>query len=318
MTLRPTVAQPLDFNPFGWRAPYHRPRSGADYVEGTGLAAEDWNFDLTQRVGDHLYGYGQGKVSRKRRRDAPHGFDVLFYFREAGGTFRAVGLYLAAEYVEEDQAMEAWEELAAAGHVKKRRVQLGQALIEDPAKAKRAQRALDEGGHVRWKVHVDNIVIFEDQPVIEPKRDTDYHHVNAYDWTDHPWTHVVAPGPDAKDWEGGLVTVVHQVRERSSAFRAKVLALRKAKLAKGEALDCDVCGFDFGAWYGAKMLDFIEAHHTVPLHTFAAEGGRVKAEDIALLCPNCHRAAHRTGAWTVPEIVALIASPIAKRAPPKP
>jgi hypothetical protein len=203
MTLRPTVAQPLDFNPFGWRAPYHRPRSGADYVEGTGLAAEDWNFDLTQRVGDHVYGYGQGKVSRKRRRDAPHGFDVLFYFREAGGTFRAVGLYLAAEYVEEDQAMEAWEELAAAGHVKKRRVQLGQALIEDPAKAKRAQRALDEGGHVRWKVHVDNIVIFEDQPVIEPKRDSDYRHANAYDWTDHPWSaggRAIADGRDAMDW----------------------------------------------------------------------------------------------------------------------
>lgn len=34
MTARPTVGQPLDFNPFAWRVPYHRPHSGAEYVEG--------------------------------------------------------------------------------------------------------------------------------------------------------------------------------------------------------------------------------------------------------------------------------------------
>ena len=89
MTPRPTVAQPLDWNPLGWRAPYHRPRSGADYVEDTGFAAEDWNFDLAQRVGEAVYGFGQGKVSPERRQRAPDGFDVLFYYREADGTFRA-------------------------------------------------------------------------------------------------------------------------------------------------------------------------------------------------------------------------------------
>lgn len=311
---RPTVGQPLDTNPNGWTGPWHRPTSGADYVRDTGLAAEDWNFALEQAVvesdGTWLYGYGQGRVSEARVGKAPDGFDVLFYHRLPNGTFRAAGLYLAAEYIHEDDAADAWVKLEEAGHVKTRLAQLGLALVDDPKKAKLARAELKKGGHLRWRVRLENVVVFDPQPVISPKRPTDHRHTNAYDWTDHAWSEVVVVLPEVllQTIEGKLITAAHRARERSAAFRSAVLTVRKERMAHGASLCCEACQADLGKLYGPALQDFVEAHHTIPLHTFAAHGGKVTEHDIALLCPNCHRVAHRTGRWTVGEIKQLLAA----------
>jgi hypothetical protein len=310
----PTVGQPLDFNPHGWTRPWLRPGSGAAYVEANGLAAEDWNFDTTQAIksakGAYMYGYGQGKIAPKREDKAGGVFDVLFYHRDEDGDFFAVGLYRNATYVREEEAAAAWAELEEAGHVKTRRTQLRRALAGYPTMQKRACDEFDKGGHVRWRVRVDDVIAFErPYPQITPLRPTDHKHGTAYEWTDHPWSGLgpaVRPSKDSVH-EGGLVTVAHQSRERDPSLRKKVLAARRKALGAGASLCCEACGLDAGAKYGSALQDFVEVHHSVPLHTFAATGGKVQLNDLALLCPTCHRVAHRTGRWTVAELKTLLA-----------
>jgi 5-methylcytosine-specific restriction protein A len=64
---------------------------------------------------------------------------------------------------------------------------------------------------------------------------------------------------------------------------------------KGD-LSCDACGFSFYKKYGARGAGYIEAHHTKPISEL---NGRVKtsADDIALVCSNCHRMLHRIRPW---------------------
>lgn len=53
-----------------------------------------------------------------------------------------------------------------------------------------------------------------------------------------------------------------------------------------------MCTFDFAKVYGALGADFIEIHHTKPVAKMKP-GSKTKLSDLALLCSNCHRMAHR-------------------------
>lgn len=102
---------------------------------------------------------------------------------------------------------------------------------------------------------------------------------------------VVAKLPVADAYEGtegGVVMRLHKRYERDPKLVAKK---RKAAAAAGK-LVCEVCAFDFEAAYGALGAGYIEVHHTKPVHTLIA-GSKTKLEDLALLCANCHRMAHR-------------------------
>lgn len=87
---------------------------------------------------------------------------------------------------------------------------------------------------------------------------------------------------------------MHLCRERNSI----IVGLAKARAYRqfnGRVL-CNCCDFDFYATYGNHGLNFIEAHHIVPIGT---GGERItKVEDLALVCPNCHRMLHRKIAGT--------------------
>jgi putative restriction endonuclease len=80
--------------------------------------------------------------------------------------------------------------------------------------------------------------------------------------------------------EGGRKYVTHLMAERS---RAVVDVLKKNK-----DWVCDICEEDFHYKYN---VNYIEAHHKVPLATYASTYN-VTTSDLALLCPNCHRAVH--------------------------
>jgi 5-methylcytosine-specific restriction protein A len=92
--------------------------------------------------------------------------------------------------------------------------------------------------------------------------------------------------------EGRLLTALHRWRERNH----KIVDQRKKQGLKEGALRCDACKFDFGKVYGERGNGFIEAHHMRPLHTLS-EGSITRAEDLALLCANCHRMIHRARPW---------------------
>ena len=80
----------------------------------------------------------------------------------------------------------------------------------------------------------------------------------------------------------------HRSIERSSNDKVKrVLGYR-----------CQACSFDFEKRYGEIGKGFIEAHHLRPLSELP-EGEQVSLDpksDFAVLCANCHRMIHRTGA----------------------
>jgi 5-methylcytosine-specific restriction protein A len=97
--------------------------------------------------------------------------------------------------------------------------------------------------------------------------------------------------------EGRIVYRLHRYVERD---RALVARKKSAVLNKTGALACEVCAFDFAARYREVGEGFAEVHHLRPLHL----GETVtRLEDLAILCANCHRIAHRMDGW--PTIEAL-------------
>lgn len=109
--------------------------------------------------------------------------------------------------------------------------------------------------------------------------------VNAADET------TVAKLPLAEPYEGEEGGVVMRLHKRYERDKKLVAEKRKAAAAAG-SLTCEVCGFDFKEAYGELGVGYIEVHHTKPVHMLLA-GSKTKLADLALLCANCHRMAHR-------------------------
>ncbi|WP_082766869.1 HNH endonuclease [Bosea sp. PAMC 26642] len=80
--------------------------------------------------------------------------------------------------------------------------------------------------------------------------------------------------------EGHKRYVTHLLTERSGSL--------VAWLKRVMSPACDVCCDNPGERYGVAV---IEAHHTTPLSTSLGDH-EVTPDDIALVCPNCHRAVH--------------------------
>ncbi|MCM3662507.1 HNH endonuclease [Georgenia satyanarayanai] len=99
--------------------------------------------------------------------------------------------------------------------------------------------------------------------------------------------------PEAR--EGTILLALHSSRERHATLRRRKI---EATSAAGSPLACEVCGFSFEEYYGARGTGYIEVHHTVPLHVTGSRTTRL--EDLALLCANCHRMIHR-GHWITPQ-----------------
>jgi putative restriction endonuclease len=94
----------------------------------------------------------------------------------------------------------------------------------------------------------------------------------------------LSPLPSSQDEqifnEGKRRYVAHLMAERSWGV---VEALKSTT-----SWLCDICNLDFSARYGVR---YIEAHHKLALATYSASHA-VRTEDLALLCPNCHKAVH--------------------------
>jgi 5-methylcytosine-specific restriction enzyme A len=101
----------------------------------------------------------------------------------------------------------------------------------------------------------------------------------------------VASLPAAEPYEGeegGVIMRLHKRYERDP----KLITAKKQFAKSAGAITCEVCDFDFQSTYGELGMGYIEVHHTKPVHTMEA-GHKTKLEDLALLCANCHRMAHR-------------------------
>lgn len=85
--------------------------------------------------------------------------------------------------------------------------------------------------------------------------------------------------------EGAVNWRQHLVRERNIAARNQFLGAVNNWI-------CSICDNDM-ALYGNDVHDLFEVHHNIPLNQIQGEH-LVHLANFRLLCPNCHRAIHRT------------------------
>lgn len=89
--------------------------------------------------------------------------------------------------------------------------------------------------------------------------------------------------------EGATKHVVVNAFERDKTARSKCLKFYKEK---DGCIKCQLCGFNFGTFYGEKCNDMIEVHHIKPLSTIREEYSIDPQKDLLPLCPNCHYVVH--------------------------
>lgn len=82
----------------------------------------------------------------------------------------------------------------------------------------------------------------------------------------------------------------HMRRERDSGLVEKKRAA--ARNTAGE-LTCEACGFVAQRAYPGFPGEVCEVHHRKPLAEVVEET-ETRLRDLAILCPNCHRAIHQT------------------------
>ena len=86
--------------------------------------------------------------------------------------------------------------------------------------------------------------------------------------------------------EGRILFRVHRRYERDR----KIVAQKKAaELKKTGRLACEVCDFESSKDYGVEGV--IDVHHVLPLHKIGESVTTMN--DLALVCPTCHRVLHK-------------------------
>ncbi len=102
--------------------------------------------------------------------------------------------------------------------------------------------------------------------------------------TDSLTSEVEETSPELSVSEGKQRLITHLARERNR----DIVNQKKRNAIQNNTLHCEVCRFSFIERFG---VEFIECHHIEPI----SESGEreTSLEDLALVCPNCHRMLHR-------------------------
>ena len=70
-------------------------------------------------------------------------------------------------------------------------------------------------------------------------------------------------------------------------------------MISGGHLRCEVCDLEPETLYGGDADSLVDVHHILPLSVSGPT--RTHLDDLAVLCPNCHRAIHASQEWTTPD-----------------
>jgi hypothetical protein len=298
------LVQRLIHNESEWVHPVPR-RLGrigeGEYVQKNGFGHEDWNFNTALTNNGYMFGYFYHRPSEDKQREH---FDIAFtvYRRPS---WWLVGFYRDAEFI-------------ASGCPLNRRIlgakaddlwmlrdsnSLGKAWMR-LRKQDIAARLRKEDQWVCWRVAVQNVLALRHQVLVprsvyssKNRRLTKPTEIDEATFR-RLWSLGLAargkPEDDETEFpEGREVQYLHRSRERN----AQVIKIAKERfLEMYGRLFCAVCGFDFEATYGPDGAGFIEAHHTIPVSELGPNHS-TKAEDIAVVCANCHRMLHLRRPW---------------------
>ncbi len=289
-------------NHFQWTRPSPGrlgPTGEGQYVQENGFGHEDWNFNQKLVIKGKHYGYCYYRPSSLKAKEV---FNIVFgtYMH---GRWYAIGFYLNTEYDDNPPVSKSvlnWKRndlLQLGGSLGKRWRNL--------SKEKFLEKLDSESQYLRWKVKpIDTIRTT--RPIEIPKsifNSTNYRVTSPTEIDKKTFDAIYAltlranPQDDVADEtdfpEGKEVERMHKQRERNALV---VTVAKRAFKEKHGHLSCQICGFDFEKMYGELGVDFIEAHHTVPISIIRGVH-RIKPSDIALVCPNCHRMLHRRRPW---------------------
>lgn len=90
--------------------------------------------------------------------------------------------------------------------------------------------------------------------------------------------------------EGGYRYATHRIAERrTSPLKAKLIS--RSKITNNGMVICEGCNENM-LRYGYEE-PIVDCHHLIPISSLRGDEKITNIEDLALLCPNCHRAIHR-------------------------
>lgn len=72
--------------------------------------------------------------------------------------------------------------------------------------------------------------------------------------------------------------------------------------SKNGRICCQICGFDFGKFYGEQYKNLIEVHHIKPISEIGKSYKIDGTRDLIPLCPNCHMVVHSKNAESIDEL----------------
>lgn len=93
--------------------------------------------------------------------------------------------------------------------------------------------------------------------------------------------------------EGRTYLSIHKSYERNTQL---IKMAKRNSLKRNGKLMCEVCRFCFEDYYGEIGKEYIEAHHKIPLSELGKQT-KIKVDDLALLCSNCHKMIHGKKRW---------------------
>ena len=286
-------------NHFQWTRPSPGrlgPSGEGEYVKSNGYGFEDWNFNKNLLIDGYIYGYLPYQPTETKRGEI---FKIAFS-TYTNQQWYLVGFYIDCKFVNEPPV-----DIDVVNQKIRDLQQLGTSLghrYRQLRKRHLVAKVKDDAQLLKWRVSPDNMVR-TNQPtpipetVFQPRtyqitRPTELSQDEFDDLYSLAENDVSIDFSDDDEFpEGREAEKKHKARERNQALTKKAKDLFKRK---HDHLYCQICGFDFNRIYGEIGVDFIEAHHTVPI----SKGERkTKIEDIAMVCANCHKMLHRKRPW---------------------
>ena len=96
--------------------------------------------------------------------------------------------------------------------------------------------------------------------------------------------------------------VIQKTFHEGAQKRVEVNAYERDPLARRKCIDyyshdsgrikCQICGFDFGEFYGSEYDNLIQVHHVKPLSEIKRDYVVDPIKDLIPVCPNCHMVLH--------------------------
>ena len=111
------------------------------------------------------------------------------------------------------------------------------------------------------------------------------------DFEDRDVVEILADRSEIGAKEGGKRYVTHVQIERNHRH-LRALKISASKELNDGKVPCEVCDLDMLGRYNMDV-PIIECHHLFPLSELDGEEVETTLDDLALLCPSCHRAIHK-------------------------